>query len=97
MSKDQVAIFLKEYIKKNLDLLGISEDIEIENQTILFGKDGILDSLRLVHLVVGVEHEFKKIGFTKLELTSPKAMSHSSSPFRSIDALSSFISTAISK
>ena len=61
----------------------------------LFGKDGKLDSLGLVNLIVTVEELVEDELEETITLADEKAMSQNNSPFRSIDALAKYISNII--
>lgn len=66
----------------------IPEDLGIETQ--LFGREGILDSLGLVTLVVAVEQAIEDEYGVSISLTDEKAMSQKHSPYRTIGALAAY-------
>ena len=57
----------------------------------LYGRDGYLDSLGLVNLIVALEEEIEDEFNVALVLTDEKALSQKNSPFKSIRSLSNFI------
>ena len=57
----------------------------------LYGKNGCLDSLGLVNLIVALEEEIEDEFDIALVLTDEKALSQKNSPFQSIRSLSNFI------
>ena len=57
----------------------------------LFGREGKLDSLGLVNLVVAVEQELEDALGVSLTLADEKALSERSSPFRTVSALSAYV------
>ena len=61
-------------------------------ETILFGKSGRLDSLGLVSFIVAVEQNIQDEFGTEITLADERAMSQQHSPFRSIGALSDYVS-----
>jgi acyl carrier protein len=63
----------------------------IHAQTTLFGKDGILDSMALVQLVVEVEQRLQSDHRVDLSLTDERAMSRAKSPFRTVASLTAYI------
>ena len=65
--------------------------LEKSPETILFGKDGRLDSLGLVSLIVEIEGQVQTDFDTTITLADERAMSRRSSPFRSIDTLAEYI------
>jgi acyl carrier protein len=58
---------------------------------VLFGRDGSLDSLGLVHFVVGVEQGLADALGVNVTLANDKAMARQHSPFRTVDRLAEFI------
>lgn len=75
------------------------QDIELPGDfsadTPLFGKDGLLDSLALVSLVVAVEQRIEDETGVGVALADERAMSQSSSPFRSVNALATYAKSLI--
>lgn len=70
------------------DEIGIADGLE-EN-TVLFGADGVLDSMGLVTLIIAVEQAIDdKFGATA-GLADEKAMSQANSPYRSVAALADY-------
>jgi len=69
-----------------------TEDIqgEVVSDTILYGNESALDSMGLVNVVIDIESYFHDQGH-KIALTSERAMSRKSSPFRSVSTLADFI------
>src|SRR5262245_36424414 len=59
--------------------------------TALFGHAGSLDSLGLVNLIVAVEQAVEDELGASLTLADEKAMSQSSSPFRTIGTLAAYV------
>ena len=56
----------------------------------LFGQDGPLDSLSLVHFVVTVEEAINDTFAANITLASEKAMAEERSPFRTVGAFVDF-------
>jgi acyl carrier protein len=63
---------------------------EVDADTPLFGRQGILDSLALVTLVVAIEQEIERAFGVTVSLADEKAMSQSSSPYRTVGALAGY-------
>ncbi len=57
----------------------------------LFGKDGVLDSIALVTLIVAVEQAVEDEFDTALTIADEKAMSQKISPFRTVGSLAEYI------
>ena len=71
-------------------------DIKANENTVLFGKDSVLDSMGLVNVIIDIESRFLDEGY-EISLTSEKAMSRRSSPFRTVSTLAEFIEEQISE
>ena len=69
-----------------------SQDIndKANEQTVLFGKDSILDSMGLVNIIIDIESRFLDEDI-EISLTSEKAMSRRNSPFRTVSTLADYI------
>lgn len=63
---------------------------EVGSDTTLFGSESALDSMGLVNVVIDIESYFQAQGY-KIALTSERAMSRKSSPFRTPSTLADFI------
>ena len=65
--------------------------LEPAPDTVLFGRGSRLDSLGLVNLIVAVEGALADELGVEMTLADEKAMSQSSSPFRTVDTLVDYI------
>jgi D-alanine--poly(phosphoribitol) ligase subunit 2 len=63
---------------------------ELGSDTSLFGRDGILDSVGLVTLVVAVEQAMEDEFGVSVSLADDKAMSQQHSPYRTIGTLAAY-------
>lgn len=66
-------------------------------ETPLFGKNGVLDSLSLVNLIVKLEEDFSDKFDQPITLTSEKAMSRKVSPFLTIGTLTDYVEDILSE
>jgi acyl carrier protein len=64
--------------------------VSLSDQTVLFGKEGLFDSLGLVALIVDVEQSLADATGVSITLGDDRAMSQSHSPFRTIGALADY-------
>lgn len=65
--------------------------LEKTPETRLFGSQSVLDSLRLVTLIVAIERELQDTFDASLTLADERALSMKNSPFRSILSLADYI------
>jgi len=75
----------------------LDEPIETSDSTQLFGSKSKLDSMGLVSLIVTVERLIEEKYDKTVTLASEKAFSRSSSPFRTVQTLSEYISELLAK
>ena len=68
------------------NILPLSSDLE------LFSKNGKLDSLGLVNLLMCIEEKIEEHTGSVIVIADDKAMSQTNSPFRSVDTLAEYIS-----
>lgn len=70
------------------------EDVDVSHlgpDVRLIGRDGALDSLKLVSLIVTVEGRVEEQFGKRLVLADERAMSQNASPFRTLGALADYI------
>lgn len=61
----------------------------------LFGKDGVLDSMGLVSLIIAVEQAIEDHYGTSVSLADERALSQTSGPYRTISSLAEYASTLL--
>lgn len=66
-------------------------------ETVLFGRNGKLDSLGLVNLIVDIEQRVDIEMGIEITLADERAMSQESSPFKTIGSLADYILTLINE
>ena len=66
-------------------------------ETKLFGGAGVLDSLALVSFLADVEDKIAERFNVTLIIADEKAMSQTTSPFRNVESLASYISSRLSE
>jgi acyl carrier protein len=76
---------------------GQSLPSDLGQDTPLFGKDGLFDSLGLVTLIVAVEEAIAERYGLEVSLADEQALSQSRSPFRSIGSLAEYAHGLIAK
>ena len=76
--------------------LAADQQVEISEETLLFGGKSTIDSLSLVSVIVDVETEVGS-RFRPVALTDDRAMSRDPSPFTSVGALVAYIVELLSE
>jgi acyl carrier protein len=87
--KDDLADLIIEVAQEILEGEG-APSAALDHETVLFGKEGLFDSLGLVSLIVAVEQEIEDRLGSPIALADEKAFSQSSSPYRTVRTLASF-------
>jgi acyl carrier protein len=73
------------------------QQLNDDTLTPLIGKSTLLDSLDLVRLIVAVEEQIQDTLGIRLTLADERAMSESSSPFRTLGSLQDYILQRLSE
>ena len=89
--KEQVSQIIFDTIEEINEQLPEGSLLPKSKETILLGKNGNLDSLGLVNLIVAVEERVEDELGTTITLADEKAMSQEVSPFKSLDTLINYI------
>jgi len=63
----------------------------VGGDTPLFGPSGVLDSLGLVSVLVELEQRISEVSGRTVTLMDDRAMSQTSSPFRTVDSLADYL------
>jgi acyl carrier protein len=89
MEKEIVALILE-----TLEELREQEDVAVlvalDSDTPLFGRQGMLDSLGLVTLIVALEQKIEDKFGIPIALADERALSQRKSPFRSVGSLAEY-------
>jgi len=72
---------------RNFGLPPVPGSPEPTEETILFGRDGLLDSVSLVSFILDVEEAIRAGTGISITLADERAMSQSRSPFRRVSSL----------
>ena len=92
--KDNLVALIVEMAQEILDAEG-EPSTGLTEETRLFGKEGLFDSMGLVSLIVAVEQEIEDRHGTSVALADEKALSQSSSPYRTIGTLAEYAATGL--
>jgi acyl carrier protein len=94
MSEDLTALIVGA-LREHGDARAITSPLELGTDTPLFGREGMLDSLGLVALVVAVEQAIEDEYGVSVTLADERALSERKSPFRTIGALAEYAARVI--
>jgi acyl carrier protein len=88
--REQLTAMIVSALREQGDGSGIATLPALGPDTPLFGREGVLDSLGLVALVVAVEQAIEDEYGIGVSLADERALSQSKSPFRTIGALAEY-------
>jgi|KBSSwiStaDraftv2_1062776.scaffolds.fasta_scaffold2083358_2 acyl carrier protein len=86
-----VELILETVVKIKPATDGSEGGIPLNEETRLIGRNGMLDSLGLVNLIVDVEEEVNRRFDLSISLVDDKAMSQKHSPFATVGRLADYI------
>jgi acyl carrier protein len=89
--KTQVSEIVKEAIVVISETRSDRLNLDDIDSLVLYGDSGILDSLQLVNLLIGIEEKLADKFDLRASLTSDRAVSRQVSPFRSTAHLVDFV------
>lgn len=89
--ESQVEQILFDVIEEINEQLPPHQKIKADRSTQLFGKDGVLDSLTFVKLIVAAEQEVQDKLNIAVTIADERAMSQKNSPFKSVESLARYI------
>ena len=89
--KNEVIELILQVIESQRDSLPKTIAVEKGVDASLYGPEGVLDSLALVRLIVGVEMAVEDRFEVSLTLANERAMSQKRSPFLTIGTLAAYI------
>lgn len=87
--REQMVLVVTELTREMVEAEGLSVD-QIDEQTRLYGEEGIFDSMGIVSLIVAVEQEIQDRYGKSVALADERALSQSSSPYRTISTLAEY-------
>ena len=89
--KSKVDAIIQHAVEQVNNTLSKPHVLDFKKDVILFGENGIFDSIALVTLILNVEEELSNQLEIHFSLASEKAMSRRNSPFHSIETLSQYV------
>ncbi|MGB8167113.1 MAG: acyl carrier protein [Chthoniobacteraceae bacterium] len=91
MTREQIIDLIISTVTDFLGSARLAEVGKIDASTRLFGREGILDSLGLVNLLLDIEQQVNEQHGLAIALADDRAMSQTRSPFRSVETLADYI------
>jgi acyl carrier protein len=84
-------------LKEVLEQAALPPLASLTEDTVIVGKDAVLDSLGVVSLIVEVEQALEQKHDVSITLASDKAMSAKNSPFRTVGVLADHVLQTIAE
>lgn len=88
--KEELIALIVQHLRQLGEEQQIDLPADLNGDTALFGKEGLLDSMTLVSLVLGLEQGIEEKFGAVISLADARAMSQRHSPFRSIGAMAQY-------
>jgi len=95
--REQIKAIVLAELSEIGETLPAPTSIEQGEETRLFGKDGALDSIHLVSLLIAVEQSIEDTFDVQISISSDRAMSQTRSPFRTIGSLTDWVVQLVSE
>jgi acyl carrier protein len=91
VTPEAVKQLVRDSLKELNEQLDADKQVELAENTVLFGRGSRLDSLGLVNLIVLVEEKANETFSASITLADERAMSQAQSPFRTVQSLSDYL------
>ncbi len=92
LKRSEIVEMIVSSLQDVLDTATETPDVEeLGEETRLLGRQGLLDSMGLVNLIVDVEQRLEEERDVILVLADERAMSQKRSPFRSVGSLADYV------
>ena len=82
---------------RNFGLPPAQNGANLNEETILFGRDGLLDSVALVSFILDVEEAIRTECGVSITLADERAMSQTRSPFRRVSSLADYAAQLVAE
>ena len=90
MNRGDVVSLIIATVEELKDEREVASHNRVTESTVLFGREGIFDSLGLVSLIVDVEQKIEDFGISII-LGDERAVSQKRSPFRTVQSLADYV------
>ena len=97
MQRDELIGIVKDSLRDVLESMedsDISPD-SIDDATILIGDGAVLDSMRVVSMIVDVEQRIEESQDVSITIADERAMNMKHSPFRTVGSLADYLRTLV--
>ena len=91
MQRQEIVDIIIDQVNQYNDNLEKKVDLLKGDESILFGKGGVLDSVDFVSLVLDIESAVEEASGKSLTLADSRALSQKNSPFRTVGTLADYI------
>lgn len=74
-----------------IDLDDSDRKLDVSEDTVIYGDEGLLESIQLVNFIVAIERKIEETMGKTVSIADEKAISQKNSPFRTIRTLCDYI------
>jgi acyl carrier protein len=97
MQKQEIKEIVLSKVKALVETLSEEQQFSVTEDTVLFGKGSLIDSLSLVSIIVDLESVFSTDYGYEISLTDDRAMTRRQSPFDSVTAMVDYIDELVNQ
>ena len=92
LNEKKVTELILDAIKDYNDQVNDEKKLPISSDIELFSREGLLDSLGLVNIIICIEERIEEYIGESITIADEKAMSQKNSPFKSVKTLAKYLS-----
>jgi acyl carrier protein len=96
MDRNTALDVVRRCLKESLEQAG-APPCDITEETVIVGKDAVVDSVGVVSLIVDIEQRLEMDHDVSVTLANDKAMSQKNSPFRTVGVLADHVCAVIAE
>lgn len=93
MIEESILDIILKSLKEITEFSNNNVSCELDQDSVIFGTGGLLDSMGLVTLITDLEEKLEDEFGVSLILADERAMSQKKSPFRTVSSLAQYINT----
>jgi acyl carrier protein len=97
MNKEKILDIVIENVLNLMETFPSDQQFSVDENTVLFGKDSLIDSLSVVTVIVDLETLFASDYGQEISLTDDRAMTRAISPFDTVRSLVDYIEELVNE
>jgi acyl carrier protein len=90
MDRSHLVALIIKIVRDIYDPSGAARNLVVDENTALFGRDGLFDSVGLVSVILAVEQDVSSSSGKAITIADERAMSQTRSPFLTVESLATY-------